>query len=71
MERVRDLSWGVGFGASEGEARTRFEPVFRSEAADNGESSERADATAPELPDELRRVVERITRSAREGAREP
>jgi hypothetical protein len=28
MERVRDLSWGVGFGASEGKARTGFEPVY-------------------------------------------
>jgi integrase len=28
MERVRDLSWGVRFGASEEEARTGFEPVY-------------------------------------------
>jgi integrase len=29
------------------------------------------DAPAPELPEELQRVVERLTRAAREGAREP
>jgi hypothetical protein len=71
MERVRDLSWGSPFASIAVEARTGFEPVFpEKEAAERqGDEAERRDVC--ELPADLQRIVERLTRAARAGADEP
>src|SRR5215218_9679016 len=52
------------------EARTGFEPVYGEKAHGERDSREPEPASAPELPAELQRAVERVTRAARAGARE-
>jgi hypothetical protein len=52
-------------------AHTGFEPVLPEGAAQASEDREPAEASAPDLPEELQRVVERITRETRAGRHEP
>ena len=66
MERVKDLSWGVRFGALEAEAPTRFELVYGEKEDGEPHRREPAAAGASELPEELQRVVERIVQRERE-----
>jgi hypothetical protein len=66
MERVKDLSWGVRFGALEIEAPTRFELVYGEKGGNEPDALEPAAPDASELPAELQRVVERIARRERE-----
>jgi hypothetical protein len=46
-----------------------FEPLYCEDKDSQRHSCEEQDVAASELPAELQRVVERITRAAREGAR--
>jgi hypothetical protein len=50
------------------EAPSGFEPLYDEERRDQGHVREPQDATAPELPAELQRIVERLTQSKRERA---
>lgn len=67
MERGRDLFLDSQFGTVGQKARTGFEPVLRED--DDGPSLGREPGRpASELPADLQRIVERLTK--RRGARE-
>jgi hypothetical protein len=66
-EGSRSSGWGSYF---ERKARTGFEPVFPEKEASESEGGE-AEKPDSELPADLQRIVERLTRAARAGADEP
>ena len=68
MEAVRDLSWGLGLQPDAEEAHTGFEPVLR-EDDDDPSLGRKPARPGSELPSDLQRIVERLTK--RQGAREP
>jgi hypothetical protein len=49
--------------------RRSLEPLYGEQPVGDGHRCEPADATAPELPAELQRVVERLRNAAQERAR--
>jgi hypothetical protein len=62
MEAVRDLSWGLGFQEEIEEAHTGFEPVLGEDPDEPPLGSEPEARPASELPADLQRIVERLTK---------
>ena len=69
MEAVRDLSWGLALQPQAEEAHTGFEPVLREDDDEPPLGREPEARPASELPADLQRIVERLTRNR--GAHEP
>jgi hypothetical protein len=70
MEKVRDLSWGLGFQAEGEEAHTGFEPVLPENAGGKPDSGSRGQiAPGSELNPHLRAVLERLKERDRERRR--
>jgi hypothetical protein len=69
MEPVRDLSWSRGLEPNPEEAHTGFEPVLREDDDDPRLGRESGARPASELPADLQRIVERLTK--RRGVHEP
>jgi hypothetical protein len=63
-------SEAASLAARSPKARTGFEPVFSEEGDEGSIGREPAAGPEPELPAELLRIVQRLTKASQEGSRE-